>query len=68
MRSRGLLVLLGLLLLSSTIFAQKSILSGVVVDGETGDPVEFASIGVFNPTDSTLIKVGITDALGVTKI
>ena len=64
MKHKGLLVLLWCVMMYSTAFAQKGSLSGRVVDGETKNPVEYASVGVFNRSDSTLITGGITNAEG----
>lgn len=42
--------------------------SGIILDTNTDEPVEFATIGVYNFEDSTLVSGSITDASGKFKI
>ncbi|MCX2743538.1 outer membrane beta-barrel family protein [Mangrovivirga sp. M17] len=58
------LIFLSFLALSSYGQMSKALVSGLVVDRETGKPVEFASVGILNPTDSSLITGNITDPEG----
>ncbi len=51
-------------MLSAEVFAQQNNLAGRVVDNDSGDPVEFASVGVFNQADSSLVGGTVTDAAG----
>ena len=53
-----------LLLLSAAVYAQGGTLRGVVVDATTGAPVEFATISVLDPTDSTLLSGGAAGGNG----
>ena len=42
--------------------------SGQIVDESTAEPLEFATVSVFNPTDSSLVKGSVTDAEGKFKM
>ncbi len=58
--------LLLILLTASTItFAQKGIIKGRAVDGNTQKPVEFASVALLSSADSSIVKGAITDTLGI---
>ena len=52
-----------LIFFSIPVMAQRPNLMGRVVD-EAINPIEFASIGIFSPLDSTLVTGGITDSDG----
>lgn len=41
---------------------------GIVEDSDNGDPVEFATVGIFSASDSTLKTGGITDTNGAFKL
>lgn len=53
---------------SGNLFAQKGIVSGRIVDSETNLPLEYASVAVYNSTDSSLINGTITNDSGSFKI
>lgn len=44
--------------------AGKGIISGKILDGQTDEAMEFATISVFRESDSTLVNGGITDTEG----
>ena len=46
-------------------FAQKGIIKGRAIDGNTQKPVEFASVALLSAADSSIVKGAITDTLGV---
>ena len=54
-----------LLVVSTTLFAQKGTIKGRATDGTTQKPVEFASVALLSSVDSTIVKGAITDTLGV---
>lgn len=54
-----------LLLFSTIAFAQKGIIRGKAVDGNTQKPVEFASVALLSAADSSIVKGAITDTLGI---
>ncbi len=58
-------LLLILLTVSTVTFAQKGIIKGRAVDGNTQKPVEFASVALLSSADSSIMKGAITDTLGV---
>jgi outer membrane receptor protein involved in Fe transport len=39
-------------------------MTGIILDGATGEPIEFAIVAIYNPRDSSLVNGGITDSLG----
>ena len=45
--------------------AQKGIIKGRAIDGNTQKPVEFASVALLSAVDSSIVKGAITDTLGV---
>ncbi|HPE77450.1 MAG TPA: TonB-dependent receptor [Draconibacterium sp.] len=53
---------------SFTLFAQKGTVSGKVIDSVNGQPLEYASVAVYNATDSMLINGTITNGSGNFKI
>ena len=57
--------LLILLTISTVTFAQKGIIKGRAVDGNTQKPVEFASVALLSSADSSIVKGAITDTLGI---
>jgi outer membrane receptor for ferrienterochelin and colicins len=59
----NLKLLLGLLLFSTAIFAQKTSFSGQILDKNTKQAIEYANVSVWRP-DSTLIAGTVTDAQG----
>lgn len=42
--------------------------SGQILDESTGEPLEFATVSVFNPSDSSLVKGTVTDVEGKFKM
>jgi ferric enterobactin receptor len=46
------------------IFAQKSTLSGIIIDGQSNAPLPYASVRVFKSVDSTLVSGGLTNDNG----
>jgi hypothetical protein len=58
-------IFLSLLLVSNIAFAQRGIIRGRAVDGNTQKPVEFASVALLSSADSSIVKGAITDTLGV---
>lgn len=53
-----------LLLVSISVFAQNARISGKIVDEIDREPLEYASVAVFNVGDSSLVTGAITDQLG----
>lgn len=53
-----------LLLLSFFSFAQEIKVSGTILDAETGLPLEFATVAIYNSNDNSLVNGGITDSKG----
>ncbi|HSH20301.1 MAG TPA: carboxypeptidase-like regulatory domain-containing protein, partial [Draconibacterium sp.] len=53
---------------SIILFAQKGIVSGHISDIETDQPLEYASVAVYNASDSLLIDGTITENTGIFKI
>ncbi|NMM48992.1 TonB-dependent receptor domain-containing protein [Marinigracilibium pacificum] len=58
------LIFLSFLVLNTYGQMSKATVSGTVIDGETGQPVEFASVGLLNPSDSSLVTGNITNVEG----
>ncbi len=56
------------ILFSVNLFAQKGSVSGRVTDSETNQPLEYASIAVYNASDSSLINGTISKSSGIFKI
>jgi outer membrane receptor protein involved in Fe transport len=44
--------------------AGEGYMTGLILDGTTGKPVEFAIVAVYNQKDSSLVNGGVTDSLG----
>lgn len=66
-RTRALLILSIFIGFSSPSFAQKpeiGTISGIVTDESGGQPLEFATVAVYQESDSTLVSGGITDVQG----
>lgn len=42
----------------------RQVITGTVLDSETGDPMEFAQAALLNPVDSAMVEGGITDQQG----
>ena len=65
MSGKGIMALMGLAILSFSASAQRvNNLTGQVLDSETGNPLEFASVGIFSLPDSTLVSAGLTSTEG----
>lgn len=64
MSRKNPLILAIVLLCSFSAVAQKNNLTGQVVDQESGEPVEYANVGIYNPADSSLVTGTITDDKG----
>src|SRR5690606_12733190 len=45
-------------------FAQQVKLTGTIVDSESGQPLEYATVGVYSTTDNSVVTGGITDMDG----
>ncbi len=56
------------ILVSVNLFAQKGSVSGRITDSETNQPLEYASVAVYNAVDSSLINGTITTGSGIFKI
>lgn len=56
------------ILFSGNLLAQKGIVSGRVTDSENGQPLEYASVAIYNSIDSMLINGTITNGSGNFKI
>ncbi len=54
-----------LLFISNFALAQKGIIKGRAIDGNTQKPVGFASVALLSAADSSIVKGAITDTLGV---
>ena len=71
MQKRITLLFLGLFLcLGGSAFAQKNIgkISGKVIEASNGQAVEYATVSILKPTDSTLINGTITTTDGSWKV
>jgi len=56
-------------LFAQVLLAQGSVdLRGWVLDGDTNEPVEFATVSLLNATDSTLLGVAVAGVMGVWKL
>ena len=66
MQTIRLTILIGSLLLSLNLHAQikNSSVSGIVADRSTGQAIEFATIQLINPADSSIVKATVTDKKG----
>ena len=51
-----------------SLFAQKGSVSGRVIDAENGQPLEYASVAIYNSVDSMLINGTVTNSSGDFKI
>lgn len=58
------LLLAVLILLPLTLFAQKYTVEGKIVDSETGQPLEYATVSLLKTADGSLVTGGITDSSG----
>ena len=45
-------------------FSQQVKVTGVIKDSETGQPLEYATLAIYNPSDNSVVTGGITDAEG----
>ncbi|MCB0598134.1 MAG: TonB-dependent receptor [Lewinellaceae bacterium] len=46
----------------------KGLVKGLVVDGDTGQPLDYATITLFSSEDSSLVTGGVTDAAGAFRL
>lgn len=64
MYSKKLSIFIVLIVCSLFSFAQKSVVSGIVIDGDLNQPLEYATITIKKPISETIINGGITNAQG----
>lgn len=68
MKLKPFLVLCTLLLLGSSLWAQQGKLSGRVLDDNSKEPIEYASVALLRVSDSSLVTGDVTDAKGTFSI
>ena len=68
MKLKPFLVLCTLLLLGSSLWAQQGKLSGRVLDDNSKEPIEYASVALLRVSDSSLVTGDVTDAKGAFSI
>lgn len=56
------------ILVSGNLFAQKGSVSGRIIDLDSNQPLEYASIAIYNAADSSLLDGTITKSSGIFKI
>ena len=67
-RHMALLMVLAFFVFPFCAVAQKGVVRGRVVDARTGENVEYATVALLSPTDSTLKGGTVTDASGAFRI
>lgn len=52
------------LFLCALTFAQEVKVTGIIKDSDSGQPLEYATVAIYNPNDNSIVTGGITDAQG----
>jgi len=72
MRSHLLILIVLLLSASNALFAQQSerqgVVQGIVLDADTQEPLSYATVTLYNATDSSLVNGGVTNDAGIFKV